>query len=620
MGLIVDGPVLPWDKGKNHAGHIKDHGITQLLNVWTSSKDRRSLPFKWGEEIECMVIAFNDEEKNAKLALCQEELLPRLKKYVTDHGGQSRTMPSFQSEYGRYMIESTPGIPYGDSISDLLTVELNMRQRRSLIDQLVNKPTHTPMTLTVYPRVGVPDVFTEPHRVRTTEDTSMFLPEAAVTSTDPKYTTIAKGIDSRRGHKPIINLPIFLDTATPQPFRDPTVPPDCTEALLDHILLDAVSFGPGCCCLQVTMQATDIDQARVLYDSLIPIAPIMVRNTLVFASQPTNEPVDSRVYIILVNPQLALTAASPAYKGFLSNVDCRWELLSKCIDDRTEEEQKDHRIPDSRWSHVRWYLTQECQKYNDIELVYDEPAYERMTEAGMDDILAKHFANLYIRDPLVVYPNRLEQNDEQSNEHFESIQSSVWQTLRFKPPQPPNVNSDMGWRVEFRSMEVQLTDFENAAFAIFIVLLSRVLLKFGGGGAAWGLPISMVEENMRRAQERDAARSQKFLFNTSATPELERDTYGEMTMDEIVNGKGNQFEGLMGLIRRYLDSLEAEDEVVARREVDVYLELVSKRAKGSLKTTATWIRDFVRSHPQYKYDSVISREVNYDMLKTVDSM
>ncbi|KAG9041516.1 hypothetical protein FS837_012152, partial [Tulasnella sp. UAMH 9824] len=569
--------------------HIKDHGITQLLNVWKTSKDRRSLPFKWGEEIECMVIAFNDQEKNAKLALCQEELLPRLKKYVSEHGGQSRTMPSFQSEYGRYMIESTPGIPYGNAISDLLNVETNMRQRRTLISQLVNKPTHVPVTLTVYPRVGVPDVFTEPHRVRTTEDTSLFLPEEAVTSTDPKYTTIAQGVDARRGHKPIINLPVFRDTNTPQPFRDPTVPPESTEVLLDHILLDAVSFGPGCCCLQVTMQAADIEEARFLYDSLIPITPIM----------------------------LALTAASPAYKGFLSDVDCRWELLSKCVDDRTKEEQKYYRIPDSRWSHVRWYLTEEGQKYSDVKLVYDETAYGRLAEAGMDDILAKHFANLYIREPLVVYPDRMEQDDKRSNEHFESIQSSVWQTLRFKPPQP---NCDMGWRVEFRSMEVQLTDFENAAFAIFIVLLSRAFMKLCGGRTTWGLPISMVEENMRRAQERDAARSQKFLFNTSATPELGRDTYGEMTMDEIVNGKGNDFEGLMGLIRRYLDSLGAEDVVGERRELEVYLDLVSKRAEGSLKTTATWIRDFVRSHSQYKHDSVISREINYDMLKTVNSI
>ena len=47
--------------------------------------------------------------------------------------------------------------------------------------------------------------------------------------------------------------------------------------------------------------------------------------------------------------------------------------------------------------------------------------------------------------------------------------------MRFKPPPP---NSPIGWRVEFRSMEVQLTDFENAAFTVFIVLLTRAILSF----------------------------------------------------------------------------------------------------------------------------------------------
>ena len=47
--------------------------------------------------------------------------------------------------------------------------------------------------------------------------------------------------------------------------------------------------------------------------------------------------------------------------------------------------------------------------------------------------------------------------------------------MKFKPPLP---NSSMGWRVEFRPLEVQLTDFENAAFAVFVVLLTRAILSF----------------------------------------------------------------------------------------------------------------------------------------------
>lgn len=30
-------------------------------------------------------------------------------------------------------------------------------------------------------------------------------------------------------------------------------------------------------------------------------------------------------------------------------------------------------------------------------------------------------------------------------------------------------------------------------------------------------------------------------------------------------------------------------------------------------TTATWIRNYVRAHPEYKKDSVVSQEINYDV-------
>lgn len=43
-------------------------------------------------------------------------------------------------------------------------------------------------------------------------------------------------------------------------------------------------------------------------------------------------------------------------------------------------------------------------------------------------------------------------------------------------------------------------------------------------------------------------------------------------------------------------------------------------SSGSLLTPATWIRNFVRSHPAYKFDSVVSQEINYDLMKAVDEM
>ena len=55
-------------------------------------------------------------------------------------------------------------------------------------------------------------------------------------------------------------------------------------------------------------------------------------------------------------------------------------------------------------------------------------------------------------------------------DHFENIQSTNWQTMRFKPPPP---SAPIGWRVEFRPCELQFTDFENAAVVCFIVLVTR---------------------------------------------------------------------------------------------------------------------------------------------------
>lgn len=57
-----------------------------------------------------------------------------------------------------------------------------------------------------------------------------------------------------------------------------------------------------------------------------------------------------------------------------------------------------------------------------------------------------------------------------------------------------------------------------------------------------------------------------------------------------------------------------------RCKIDSYLDLVRRRANGSLITTATWIRNFVRDHPTYKHDSVVSQEINYDLMCAVDAM
>lgn len=97
------------------------------------------------------------------------------------------------------------------------------------------------------------------------------------------------------------------------------------------------------------------------------------------------------------------------------------------------------------------------------------------------------------------------------------------------------------------------------------------------------------------------------------------DEYELMTINEIMNGKSDgSFAGLIPLIESYLDTVNVDVET--RCELAGYLGLVRKRASGELKTGATWIREFVRAHPEYRGDSVVGERVNYDLMKAVEEL
>ena len=44
-------------------------------------------------------------------------------------------------------------------------------------------------------------------------------------------------------------------------------------------------------------------------------------------------------------------------------------------------------------------------------------------QSGMDEPMAKHFAHLYIRDPLTLFSEKIHLNDEKDSDHFEV---SLW--------------------------------------------------------------------------------------------------------------------------------------------------------------------------------------------------
>jgi len=449
------------------------------------------------------------------------------------------------------------------------------------------------------------------------------------------------------------------------------------------IHMDAMAFGMGMCCLQITFQATDMDESRFLFDQLAVMAPIM----------------------------MALTASTPVLRGRIADTDARWGIISECVDDRRPAERGREGGPEpdpevagkgyrrlykSRYDSISTYLfqgkTEEnhmsnriLNMYNDIPVPIDEDKYEQLRNAGIDPLLSQHIAHIFVRDPLVIFEGAVEEvDDETQTEHFESIQSTNWQSVRWKPPPPRTGPNDphIGWRTEFRSMEIQLTDFENAAFTTFITLLTRVILTFD---LNLYIPLSRVDANMQRAHGRNAVVKGKFFFRRHMAPlekgddgfgetyssmfstsvnggkkgdskmttlysesnlagmdsrrngsgdsdsemfeegvsekrrvapnasgGAEENSYEEMTMAEIMTGKGDYFPGLIPLVYAYLDHIQCDSLTMER--MTSYLDFIEKRATGQLITPATWIRNFIRDHEDYKFDSVVSDSIAYDLM------
>ena len=67
------------------------------------------------------------------------------------------------------------------------------------------------------------------------------------------------------------------------------------------------------------------------------------------------------------------------------------------------------------------------------------------------------------------------------------------------------------------------------------------------------------------------------------------------------------FPGLIPLVFAYLDHIQCDQMTLER--MTTYLDFIEKRATGQLITPATWIRNFIRCHEDYKFDSVLTDSI-----------
>lgn len=185
------------------------------------------------------------------------------------------------------------------------------------------------------------------------------------------------------------------------------------------------------------------------------------------------------------------------------------------------------------------------------------------------------------------------------------LNGTNWNSVRLKIP----TDEVMNWRVELRTMEVQLTADENAALSLLVHLFTRVLHE--DFSLNMYIPISLQRENFARAHRRNALLTQKFYFRVNMREEG-APCIQELYIGEIFFGKG-KFKGIFR---------EFEDRVLGCSKDCLYVAEVLVRVKkflyekvtGERLTLAQWIRRYVDNHPAYTRNSVLSKEVMDDLL------
>ena len=622
MGFLkIFGRALEYDESKPFHKIIKDAFVKYTIQTIQNEKFCRKPLF--GTEFEFHKIKVNDNEKKVLLDLTGQN-------DVHNFGTKIKLNDTIIShEYGGWMIEALPNKPL--DILDISHMSESIRKvYRELDDTFGNESI---LSFASFPIISCFDYFSvedyykglkgeeeekleEDKKENEKEDKkieiditqnpyseSQFLNDMII-NRHPRFGCLTRNIRLRRGKKVEIKIPIFKDKNT-------ITKPTNEEPYPNYIYMDAMGFGMGNSSLQITLGACCLKSASHLYDQLIPFTAIF----------------------------LALSSCSPFYKGKISDYDNRWSVISQSVDDRTDEE-KDVNNPKfiykSRYSHVYSYIseTSYCHDFNNDykKFPINENYYNDFINNGFSKKLAMHFSNLLVRDPLVIFSEKINLSDENDNSHFENINSTNWNSLRFKLPRESD--GDTSFKIEVRPCDLQITPFENTSMVSFVLSIYALLACYQ---CNFIIPISKTDINFERAFQNDAINTQKFYWRINGIKEIkgigkdctkikwvkeeerEKITYDEdqgnikeLTINEIINGcPSYNYPGIIKLAK------ESSYEFFKSNHLDEYLNFISRKAKGELWTDAKYVRNFVLNHPKYNHDSILTEEINYDLIKHI---
>jgi glutamate--cysteine ligase catalytic subunit len=654
VGTPLDFPV-----SRPHLQNVRLSGVEQMANHYLRCKGIRTPEFLWGDEVEYGIFRKQKslspgDKEHYDLSLRGAEIREYLNQVECDESLQQlRLGCNWTPEYGSWMVEAVPRNPYGGHVGNLFDVEKSMQLRRKRLHLALREDEIAP-SMSNFPMLGVTTAgYSHNAKASGPIANSPYISDSVI-NPHPRFGALTKNIRLRRGS----NVEIMLKADVPGSGDTPAelgLVSDNVDDLLDTgsnyrqlkkgekdgVYMDAMAFGMGSCCLQVTMQCCTERESRFLHDQLIAFSPIY----------------------------MALSAATPFYKGRFVDSDSRWDVISQSVDDRTNKERglsvenrsdeemkglvKDGKrlLKKSRYSGMSRYIgltkdeedDKKMESLNDVGEAIDEESLRILKGKGVDNMLAKHIAHLFTRDPLVIFDDAIQLDNSAVLDHFDNVQSTNWNTVRWKAPglqlgveaketskKEFSGEDGPGWRVEFRPLELQLTDFENAAFSIFLVLLSRAILA---QGFKFYMPISLVDENMARSQRKDAVTKEKFFFpknafrqNKGLLCDTEKiplnpndDEYVELSIDELFNGtKDKSFPGFIPVVLTYLDKIGTDS--LTKGRLLPYINLLKKKASGEVPTTARWLREFVLSHPEYQKDGRLTPQVADDLIKRCEDI
>lgn len=279
------------------------------------------------------------------------------------------------------------------------------------------------------------------------------------------------------------------------------------------------------------------------------------------------------------------------------------------MDDRTEEERDKNSpkyIYKSRYSPVYSYISSHeyiQDFHNDYpKMPIDKKIHQTLLDNDFSERLATHFSNVLIRDPLVIFDEKVNLQPGDIS-HFENFNSTNWNSLRFKPPR--SQDNDNCFKIEVRPCELQLTPFENAAMMTFCIIYSQMILK---KDVNFVIPITKVDRNFEKAHIANAYENQLFSFrvdglrNYSKESKLYDNNYlshgnslqkdisdevldaeniKEMKLEQIFLGsEEHQYEGLLNVMYDYVEESILKPEV--KEVTKMHLNFIENRVKGEI--------------------------------------